>query len=337
MDTVLSPDVDAPSQAVPLTERILRRLGRPRWLWILLWSAVALISPLVFGTAIRLSGRPFDSSELVNLLVSQAALAYACLIFLWGSGVLARQATDLRHGLERFAPGESAADLFRGIGSVGGPLVLTGIVVTISSANGWARYGPLPPIAALPLLSVYMVPIATFVWVYLAILVGLDRLGRRPLALDLFPQDRTLGLEKLGALASTGLGLVLVAAVPVLLAGSDEPVTLGISLAVVVMTVAVFVLSMWRLHRQMAAAKARYVAATRRLYADAYAPIREHATVETLEKHASVLSAAQSLDERAHNLLAWPIDEGTLKFMAVVVTGVVTSLVVRGLFAAIGF
>jgi hypothetical protein len=103
------------------------------------------------------------------------------------------------------------------------------------------------------------------------------------------------------------------------------------------MTVAVFVLSMWRLHRQMAAAKARYVAATRRLYADAYAPIREQATVETLEKHASVLSAAQSLDERAHNLLAWPIDEGTLKFMAVVVTGVVTSLVVRGLFAAIGF
>jgi hypothetical protein len=59
--------------------------------------------------------------------------------------------------------------------------------------------------------------------------------------------------------------------------------------------------------------------------------------VERLEAQASALRAAQSLDERANNLLTWPIDEGTLKFIAVVITGVVTSLVVRGLFAALGF
>jgi hypothetical protein len=42
-------------------------------------------------------------------------------------------------------------------------------------------------------------------------------------------------------------------------------------------------------------------------------------------------------EERARNLLTWPIEQSTLRFMAVVVTGVVTSLVVRGLFAAFGF
>ena len=52
---------------------------------------------------------------------------------------------------------------------------------------------------------------------------------------------------------------------------------------------------------------------------------------------ASALGAAQSLDERAHSLPTWPIDEGTVRFIAVIVTGVLTSLVVRALFAAVGF
>jgi hypothetical protein len=93
---------------------------------------------------------------------------------------------------------------------------------------------------------------------------------------------------------------------------------------------------MVRLHRQMSAAKDRHVAEARRLYAEAYAPIREEPNFETLAARSSALSAAQSLDERAHGLPTWPIDEGTVRFLAVVISGVVTSLVVRGLFAAIG-
>jgi hypothetical protein len=337
MNSDLPRERDAPTRPLPITERILRRLGRPRWLWILLWAMVPLISPFVFATAIRLSGDALTTPDFLNLLATQTVLAYACFVLLWGGGLMARQAAILQQDLARLETADPSTDLFDGIGSVRGPLVLTTIVVAISSANGWVTYGPAPPLAALPLLFVYMTPIMTFVWVYLTILSDFNRLGRKPLALDQFPEDRTLGLEQLGSLASTGLGLLLVAAVPVLLAGSDEPVTLGISLAIVAMTVAIFVLSMWRLHRQMAAAKARYVALARRLYADAYAPIRGEASVERLEAQASALRAAQSLDERANNLLTWPIDEGTLKFIAVVITGVVTSLVVRGLFAALGF
>ena len=56
----------------------------------------------------------------------------------------------------------------------------------------------------------------------------------------------------------------------------------------------------------------------------------------TTWKQASALRAADSLDQRAHGLPTWPIDESTSRFMVVIVTGVVTSLVVRGLFAAIG-
>lgn len=327
----------ARSPAVPLTERILARLGRPRWLWITIWSLVALISPLVFVPAIRASGNAFEGGDVANVLATQAVLAYACFVLLWGVGVLASQAADLRLELAGLEVGKASADLFGGIGSSRGPLALTVIVVAISSANSWARYGPLAPLVSLPLLFLYMLPILTFVWVYLTILVDVNRLGRRPLVLDRFPEDRTLGLGKVGALAATGLGLILLAAVPVLVAGSDEPVTLGVSLAIVALTIAIFVLSMWRVHRQMSAAKARYVAITSRLYADAYAPIRESTDVETLKASATALSAAQSLEERAHNLQTWPIDEGTLRFVVIVITGVVTGLIVRGSFAALGY
>jgi hypothetical protein len=227
--------------------------------------------------------------------------------------------------------------LFADISSVRGPAALTVVVATVITASGYVQYGPLPPLAALPLLVVYLVPIVTFTWVYLVVLVDLDRLGRQPLALDTFPEDRSLGLEKVGSLASSGLGLVLIAAVPVLVAGSDEPVTLGISLAMVGSSVGIFIWSMARLHRQMARAKARHVAFARQLYAEAYAPIQRSPGVESLTAHSSALGAAQAIDARAADILTWPVNEGTLKFIVVVVTGVLTSLVVRALFAAIGF
>jgi ABC-type amino acid transport system permease subunit len=108
-------------------------------------------------------------------------------------------------------------------------------------------------------------------------------------------------------------------------------------LALVIAAIGSFALSMWRLHRQMAAAKRRYVAASRRLYAEAYAPIREQPDVEALAAASTALSVAQSLDERAAELPTWPIDDGTARFIAVIITGVITSLIVRALFAAIGF
>jgi hypothetical protein len=42
-------------------------------------------------------------------------------------------------------------------------------------------------------------------------------------------------------------------------------------------------------------------------------------------------------DDEHQSLLTWPVDEGTLRFIAVVITGVVTSVIVRGLFAAVDF
>lgn len=320
----------------PLTEQVLDRLGEPRWAWIVLWSAVPLVSPFVFGGAVRSAGQPFGAAELLDYGATQVGLAFACLVLLWGGRAVERRAVLCVAELRRLATGEVPPSMFRGIGSRAAPVALTVVVALVVSANGLVTYGVVPPLAALPFLLVYLLPILGFAWVYISILVDVDRLGRRPLPLDLFPQDRTLGLGGLGRLASTGLALLLVAAAPVLLAGGDDPVTVGTALAVVALVVAAFVLSMVRLHLQMEATKARYVATTRNLYAEAYAPLRDTPTLTTLADRAGILGAAQALDERANALPTWPLDEATVRFVVVVVSSVVTSLVVRALFAAIG-
>ena len=327
----------APASLEPVTERILRTLGRSRLVWILVWAALPLVSPLIFSTVVRATGRPFGPDLFLEAVSTQIGLAWASLILLWGCGRLGEEARATRDELARAAPARVPAGLFGAIARADGPLLLTAIVVLITVADNWAAYGALPPLATLPLFLAYMLPIMTFIWVYVAILTDISRLGELPVVLDRFPQDRTMGLGRVGSLASTGVGLLLLAAVPVLLAGSDSPGTLAISLTLVIAVVGVYGLSMWRLHRQMAAAKDQYVTTARRLYADAYAPIRERPDMDTLTASSSALSVAQSLDERAAGLPTWPIDEGTARFVAVIITGVVTSLIVRALFVALGF
>ena len=320
----------------PLSERILASLGRPRMLWRVAWSAVALISPFAFAAGASISDRPLGIEALANLLVTQAAISYACFVLLVGTGVLARRAGTLSQELAALESDGSHTDLFGRANSGAGPILLTVVVAAIVSAGGAMTYGPLGPLASLPFLFVYLVPILTFVWVYVTILLDLNRFGRHPLTLAGFPEDRTLGLRSIGVLASAGLGFLLIAAAPVFIAAGDEPVTLAIGLAIVGIALAAFVASMWPLHRQMAGAKERYVASTRRLYAEAYAPMTKDASQATLEAQSGALGAARSLDERAQSLQTWPIDEGTLRFVAVIVSGVVTSLVVRAVFAALG-
>jgi hypothetical protein len=120
-----------------------------------------------------------------------------------------------------------------------------------------AEYGLAVAVIDVPLLTLMVVPAMSFLWTYGAILAGLDRLGRSRLALDLFPQDRSLGLGPVGAVAFTGFWLTFAAASPLLLSSGQDETTFAISVIAVLATVLLFVLSMARLHGQMRAAKSR--------------------------------------------------------------------------------
>jgi hypothetical protein len=168
------------------------------------------------------------------------------------------------------------------------------------------------------------------------VLFSVDRLGRRALALDPFPQDRTLGLRPVGSLVFTGFAIFAGASMLFLLFVAHYLTDIVIGISVFAFGICSFVLSMWRVHRQMAAAKKPYLDRARALYAEAYQPLRTDPTLTTLNKQAPLLGAAEGLEKRAESIFEWPIDDGMVRWLAVITTGVLTSLVVRGVFALFG-
>lgn len=308
---------------LPLTVRVLNRLGPPTWLWILFWSSIALIRPGVLYAALSLSGQQSLAREVVNVLPSQLVLAYITVVSLWATGRLVMGARKLAPEMAAMAGPANNPDFFPGLGSMVGPLVLLAAITTVS-ALAELRWGTTAVLADLPLMIVNILPITVFVWTYLALLAGLDRLGRVRLQLDPFPQDRSLGLSAVGSLALSGFWLLLLAAIPLIIVASDNATTVGISLTVIAASVALFFLSMVRLHGQMAAMKTNHLESARRLYSEAYAPVRAKPSLKSLEARAPTLQVAQAMLERA---TAWVV---------VVVTGVITSLLVRLVLAAAG-
>jgi hypothetical protein len=319
----------------PLTEQILDQLGRPRPLWIVLWASSAVLAPLVLLALLSYVGEAGRVASVPNLVLSQVALSYVVVLCLWGVGRLARGARAIEPELVKLTKAERPIYAASDVTTVAGPLGLTLAISVVNTAGSITRFGS-SAIAIVPLLALSLLPIMTFVWTYLELLVGIDRLGRERLALDVFPQDRSLGLGSVGSLAFTGFVVLIAAAVPILVTASFNLSTVAVSLLVVAITVAMFFLSMSRLHRQMADAKAGYVARMRALYAEAYAPLRAKPTVKTLEARISLLSAAEALSDRAERIQEWPVDERMTALVAIIVTGVVTSLIVRVLLVAAG-
>ena len=322
----------APLIGSPLTERLLGRLGSPRWLWIVLWGLVPLAQTLMVAIWFKLSGKSVGS--IPALLIPQAVLAYVVILLLWGLARLLRQARDLRPDLMRLTDRQHERDTMPNISSAVAPILLTTALAAANTTVNWISSGPFLALANLPFLALTVLPIMTFVYTYLALLVGLHRLGRHRLALDPFPHDRSLGLAPVGSLAFTGFGLLFAAAIPIILSSSESAVTLLESYAVLGVSVLFFFLSMLRLHRQMSEAKAKNLQQARALYASAYEPLRRSATLETLESQASVLAAAQALEERAASILTWPIGDQLMGIFIFIVAGVASGVIVRLAFLA---
>jgi hypothetical protein len=323
---------------LPLTERVLRRLPGPRVAWMVAWALVAPFRLVALLAVLTMTGDARSPAEIANAFLreGQATFGYVVLVALWGTPRLVRRVTALAPAIDRLVPAGPDAWPFARLTSERGPVALAALSVALATPSTIAEFGPAVGLVDIPLLFVVTLPIMTFLWTYGAILVGLDRLGQSRLALDLFPQDRSLGLSPVGGAAIAGFWLVIVAAAPLLILGTSDLTTLAMSVGIVLIAVCLFVLSMVRLHGQMRTAKTHYLAMTRTLVAEAYAPVRTSADLSTLQTNSAALNAAQSLAERAERILEWPIDERMIASMTVVVTGVVTSLIVRVVLDALG-
>ena len=126
-----------------------------------------------------------------------------------------------------------------------------------------------------------------------------------------------------------GLWMLLVWLVPLVLTGLSDFVGVAAGALLLGVGLAAFFLSLLRLHRRMVEVKASEVALARELYAEAYEPVRTAQTLEALERQHRILAAADALEQRAHAIHEWPIDEGTLGRVLTITTSVIAMTVAR--------
>jgi hypothetical protein len=329
-----------PAHAMPLTERILPAIGGLRLVAVLAWAIVPLLRAVVFIVSRQLMGLPdLSRDRVLQLFWENILLGGIVLVSLWGSARLARELVAIEPTLAHLTQGDSAkqnALPFRGVGSVAGPLALTSALTLVFELGLVRDYGW--GIALLQLLpqAAMDLPLMTVFWVYLVLLIGLDRLGQSRLTLDPFPQDRTLGLRPVGGLAFLGFWIITLGTVPVLLLVTRTVTDVIPVLAILLSGLAVFFLSLYLIHRQMVAAKRHYVEWVRSLYAEAFQRVHEERSLDALQAQAPVLSAVEALEQRAEAIYPWPFDASIPRLIVAIITSVIAAIVARLVLGGLG-
>ena len=308
----------------PLTERLLSRLAGERRVWIALWALVPWLNGLVNLVLDAESKSAVWEQSGTLVVLNYAALSFAVVLTIWGSGRLARRMEELR-GAEPFRELNSTRAPLIGVLATGvafgvTALVDVGVVAGIVRGLTWLVVGT---------------PLWTFLWTYVTLQLGLHRLGAEPVP-EAGRMDPGLGLRPLGDLAFTGLWILLAWLVPLVLTGLPDVVGVAIGVGLLAAALATFFLSLVRLHHRMVEVKSEELALARDLYGQAYAPVRSDPTLETLERQRNLLSAADALEKRARAIHDWPIDEGTFARVLTIATSVVAITIGRLILGPLG-
>jgi hypothetical protein len=315
---------------LPLTERLLGRLPGPRAAWVLAWAAVPIAAGLLPGAYLATVGpKPVPVRVLTGLV-----FAYAVVLAVWAVGRFVSEADTVQRSVDRLAahPDQAAPPVFRGMASTWGPLALTLMFVAVTVWRTAVLGDLWAALLWLPVTLLVNLPLLTAVWVYLALLLGLDRLGRRTLSLTAFPEDLSLGLGEVGRLAFTAFWIYAAGFVPVLLINLANPLRLLLSLGLFLLGVVVFFGCLQGLHRQLLAARRHFLEWAGQLYARAYEPVRS-GSLAALGEHAQALQAAEVIQRRAEAIQQWPFQQRRLAQIAgivgTVVTFVITGIITR--------
>jgi hypothetical protein len=317
-----------------VTERLLARLRGPRAFWIALWALVPWLNAganLSFDT----EGSAVWEQRRALVILNYAALSMAIVITLWGAHRIAGRLETLRATTANVLE-PAGREPFREMNSVVGPLLAAAATSIAFSVDALVRDGWTSATLRGATWFVLGVAFWTFLWTYGSLQFGLDRLGREHVLPDAGRVDPGLGLRPLGGVAFMGLWMLLAWLVPVVLTGLPDIVGVVIGGLVLSGGLAVFFLSLLRLHRQMVEVKTSELALARELYAQAYEPVRTAPTLEVLERQHRLLGAADALEKRAHAIHEWPIDEGIFARVLTITTSVIAIAVARLLLDPLG-
>jgi hypothetical protein len=262
------------------------------------------------------------------VVVNYAALSLAMVVTLWGTRTIARRLEGLDDEIADVVESE-ARTAFGEVNLTAPPLLGAVALASAFGVSTLIEDGLGPAVLRTATWFALGVAMCTFLWTFIALQLGLDRLGRARLDLHRASVAPDLGLRPVGDVAFLGLWLLLAWLVPVAWTGIPDAVGFVIGIVVLTAALVVFFSSLWRLHRRMVEARDSELAIAKRLYAEAYEPVRNEPTLETLGGQQSLLGAADALEKRARAIQAWPIDEATVARIATIVTSVVAVTIAR--------
>jgi cbb3-type cytochrome oxidase subunit 3 len=330
-------DGRAASGTLPLTERLLGRLPGPRVVWVLAWAAIPVAAGLLPSAYLATVGaRPLPVRLLIGLV-----FAYEVVLAFWAVGRFTRERDTVQRSVDQLAAGpeQAATPVFGGMASTQGPLALTLVFVAVTVWRTAVVGDPWTALRWLPVSVLVNLPLLTAVWVYMALLLGLNRLGRRTLSLTAFPQDLSLGLGEVGRLAFTAFWIYGAGFAPVLVVNFANPLGLLLILGLFLLGVLVFFACQQGLHRQLVAARRHYLEWAGQLYARVYEPIRS-GSLTALGEQAQLLQAAEVIHRRAEAIQQWPFQQRRLVQIAgivgTVVTFVMTGIITRLILIRLG-
>ena len=320
------------TEPVPLTERILGRLSESRGLKIALWAAIPILRAMIFVLVFQGSALNTLDWLMLAFVISEALVyAYAIVHAIWGTAKITQEARAIEPTLAQLtvAGPDRTHVVFQGMGNAIGPIIMAMVVTLILTAdvarmgNWWITTAVLVFTAAIHL------PLAVWIWTYLMLMLGLNRLGARHLALEAYSGDKSLGLRPVGKLAFTGFWIFTAILVPILLISLSSVLSWVVGLVFFVAGVVLFFLSLWRVHAQMERAKQRQITNAHELYELAYEPLMTNYNLQELKDRSSLLGAAQALEQRAEAIQTWPFSDAVIARIAVIALGVLSAIVTR--------
>ena len=320
--------------AVPVTERVLPH-GRLRWLVIAAWSAVPLARLGIFASLIAGAGLIAAPMDFVEIHFAGALLnTYVLLIVLLGIRPVTKRLVQVAAlGNERT---ERVARLN---GSTLGPLLLLLVLLVLGEISTLIEFGgqavagaPVPFIVEFVFALLIRLPQAVALWTSVVALATIAELGRQPVP-GSFPEDRSLGLRKVGTLLTTILLFYVSVLLPAFIFATARVADFLTVVTITLLGLAAMLVAVWQIHRRMVAERAHEVEAATRRYASAY----RRAASDSQATAGSELQTAQLLLDGAKSIHEWPFDDRTERVAGLLLTSVLAGVVVRLILIGLGF
>lgn len=311
-------------------ERVYSRAGLPFWAGVLIVGtvpAVVLLPVSYYAAGLW--------QDFIGGGAGFAPYLFVILVYLqYGVKYMRRRLEGTTDYADSLVADGSRSDL-RNLYGLRGILLTLAILMTPIQGS-YVAFG-LPPGYSLAQKLVVSVPffywslfIGTFFWVFLYSMYRVYSVGKLPLQLRPFTEDRTLGLKPFGriSLQLTALYLFLIAmiVIPQTFLLGTQALIIALGTIMMLLGVAVFFLPLLSLHGKLVAARQRELAWVSPRLTELVQMLKQGGSDGSDEKVIMELTGLDNVQRDIHQIHSWPFDVGIITRLAAIVFSMIAIL-----------